>query len=125
MPNPTPPSVIEICRKLIAIPSINPFQTQHMPDGQVAIAGTEQDILDFCQAFLRQYGWSVTRQACGAGRENLIAEHGSGPQTCILYGHVDTVEVKEGWTRNEALTPRLGQEYVDGQQESVLYGLGS
>lgn len=117
--------VVAWCASLIAIDSINPFRAQQQPDGTWQIDGNEAAILATCGAHLRSVGWVVREQDCGGGRKNLIAEKGRGEGVLVLYAHVDTVEVKDGWTYEQALTPHRGVRWVDGKQEEVLIGLGA
>lgn len=116
--------VVELTRALIAIDSINPFRAERHGD-HWHIDGNEAEILDFCDDFLKNAGFRTWRQDCGGGRQNLLAEKGTGSRSFLLYSHVDTVEVKEGWSYEEALTPKLGTLDVDGEEQEVLYGLGS
>lgn len=117
--------VVAWCRRLIAVDSINPFCAKQQPDGTWQIDGNEAAILEVCGAHLRTVGWDVREQDCGGGRKNLIAEKGRGKDVLVLYAHVDTVEVKEGWTYEQALTPQRGRRWVDGKEEDVLIGLGA
>lgn len=118
-------NVVSLCRTLIAIDSINPFQTTQLSNGETVIAGNEKEMLDFCEYLLQQSGFQTCRQDCGGGRQNLLAKKGEGSSAILLYGHVDTVEVKEGWSREEALRAEIGVRWVDGREEEVIYGLGS
>ncbi len=118
--------LIELCCQLIRIDSINPFRWEWRDGGQFWIDGNEGEILEFCENFLREAGFHTERQDCGGGRQNLLAEKGDGPRSLLLYGHLDTVEVKPGWSYSEALTPRIDRiELADGRREEVLFGLGS
>ena len=117
--------VVALCEALIRIDSRNPFTTHITEEGEVVIEGREQAILSYCEDLLSAAGWRIWRQDCGGGRENLIAEKGQGKQVLMAYAHVDTVEVKAGWTHEEAFTPRRARRDVDGRQEDVLIGLGS
>lgn len=118
------PDVIGLCERLIQIDSINPFQAAQDDAGQWHIEGNEAEILGECEALLAQAGFRTWRQDCGGGRENLLAEKGEGP-ALLMYAHVDTVEVKAGWSSEQALTPRYGTLDVDGREQEVLYGLGA
>lgn len=117
--------VVELCERLIAIDSINPFTTWIDADGQIRIDGNESEILDFCEQMLQRAGFETQRQACGGGRHNLLAQKGSGEHALLLYSHVDTVEVKPGWSYEEALHAQHGRLQVDGREQDVLFGLGS
>ena len=117
--------IVALCEKLISIDSINPFRTDTLDDGSFHIHGNETEIFEFCEQYLQDAGFRTSRQDCGGGRQNLLAEKGEGSKAFLLYAHVDTVEVKEGWTREEALTPRRGHLEVDGEEHEVIYGLGS
>ncbi|TNE50008.1 MAG: M20 family peptidase [Deltaproteobacteria bacterium] len=117
--------VVALCKNLIAIDSINPFRTEISPTGEVVIDGKEEEILAYCEGLLQDAGFATRRQDCGGGRQNLIAEKGEGVVSLLLYGHVDTVEVKEGWTYEEALSPVVRTREVDGKAVETLVGLGS
>lgn len=119
------PDVVELCQKLIAIDSINPFRTWKDDAGQTRIDGNEASIFAYCEEFLQQAGFQTWRQDCGGGRQNLLAEKGQGTHAILLYGHVDTVEVKPGWSWEEALIPTHGQLEVDGRMQDVVFGLGA
>lgn len=117
--------VVELCSTLISIDSINPFQTRKGTNGETVIDGNEAECLLYCENLLLAAGFSTSRQDCGGGRQNLLAEKGSGEASILLYAHLDTVEVKEGWTRDEALTPTIRKRVVDGEEVDILVGLGS
>jgi len=117
--------VVALCSALPEIDSINPFQAHFDKDGSWKIEGNEGAVLDYCASYLEAGGFRTWRQPCGNGRENLLAERGEGDAALLLYGHADTVEVKPGWRRDEALAARRGTLEVDGREQEVLYGLGS
>ena len=117
--------IVELCSRLIEIDSINPFRWKIDREGNLQIDGNEGELLNYCEEYLNQCGFETKRQDCGGGRENLLAQKGSGKYSLLLYGHADTVEVKPGWTKKEALTPTLGEREIGGKLEEVLYGLGA
>ncbi len=101
--------VIDYCKKLIEIPSI--FGSEHRISEQIA-----HD--------LKHFGLQTTSvpiEKCGPSVVGTCSM-GSGtwerrdPSALIFNGHMDTVQVCEGWTRN----PFSGT--VEGDR---LYGLGS
>lgn len=83
----------------------------------------EQKILDFCAAWLTQRGFTVKRhtyredKAVGFSGENVLVELNGAPggPTVCLNGHVDTVPLCAGWTRNP-------HGELEGRR---LYGLGA
>ena len=127
--SPLPPNigddVVDLTGELIRIDSSNPFRTTERCDGSWQIDGNEEGMVELLEPRLKALGLKTRRQSCGNGQSNLLAEKGSGSRALLLYGHMDTVEVKAGWTREEALCPRLAERKVNGRNEQVLYGLGS
>ncbi|MBK03597.1 MAG: hypothetical protein CL920_20685 [Deltaproteobacteria bacterium] len=117
--------VITLCRELVAIDSINPFAAYQRPDQSWHIEGQEDEIFAYCREWLERADCEVTMQDCGGGRFNLLAEKGTGEVSLLLYAHVDTVEVKDGWTREQALSCSSALRDVDGRTQEVLIGLGA
>ncbi|WP_099209270.1 M20 family metallopeptidase [Thermococcus henrietii] len=91
---------VELLKKLVSIES--PF-------------GKEEEISKFITSLLEENGFSVERIPVeGFGDDVLARLPGKGP-TVVLNGHMDTVHLSPGWSRNP-----WGE--VDGDR---LYGLGS
>lgn len=84
----------------------------------------EKEIMDYCQSWLEQRGISVFRHQYHEAKlthfsgENLLAvvEGEPGGPTICLNGHLDTVPLCDGWTRD----PYSG--VIEGDQ---FYGLGA
>jgi acetylornithine deacetylase len=105
--------VLTLTKELVALQSVNPFLTFEQ-DGRTYGVGSEGPILAYIEDYLRKDGWNVRRQCVQAGqklliegqtklipeRYNLLAEKGDGPCSLLLFGHVDTVDVKAGWQTN-------------------------
>ncbi len=87
---------VEILKKLVEIPS---------PSGK------EKRICDFVSNWLEERGYSVERQHLeGQERYNIFAKKGK-PKVCF-FGHLDTVEPVEGWTKDPyKLTIEGGKAY--------------
>jgi len=91
---------VELLKKLVSIES--PF-------------GREEEISRFIASLLEENGFKVERIPVeGFGDDVLARLPGKGP-TVVLNGHMDTVHLSPGWSRNP-----WGE--VDGDR---LYGLGS
>lgn len=127
---------IPLLRKLIAINSINAFETVRFEDRRVGI-GTEQKIAEVLAEELVRIGftvrWQLVQEECtverpsGKGeaervhvprRWNVLAEKGQGDRSLLFFGHMDTVRISEGWS-----TPALTATLDETSQR--LYGLGA
>jgi succinyl-diaminopimelate desuccinylase len=112
---------IDILNDLIRINSANPFKT--ISDIGV---GNETEIISYLEERLLESNFEVTRQLVQEesdnvpARYNLLAEKGSGDKSLLFFGHVDTVDVKDGWD-TDPFTPTL--KTVNGGKR--IYGLGS
>ncbi|MGC8568230.1 MAG: M20 family metallopeptidase [Candidatus Micrarchaeia archaeon] len=62
-----------------------------------SVAPNELEIGKFLSKTLQDMGFSVILQEVEKDRFNVLAEKGEGPAV-MLYGHMDVVEVGEGWT---------------------------
>jgi len=121
--------VVKIAEKLINIHSINPFTVEKegipfQPDTWI-FKGNETEILSYLEFLLREHGFRIQRQPVHADSEekgfyNLLAEKGEGSRSILFYGHVDTVEIKDGWTTDPL---RAVRKTVNGQER--IYGLGA
>lgn len=96
--------VIQLTKDLINIDSQNP------PGREKAIAG-------FCRAFLSRAGISSRIVSFRPGRDNIIAETGSGSKRLLITPHLDTVPAGNTKWRFPPLSGRV----VGGK----LYGLGA
>lgn len=97
-------SVIKILKKLISIPSYLNSNTN------------EKKISDFVYSYLKSFPYlRVKKQKVSKNRFNIIAET-SGTPNLFLAGHLDTVEPKQGWSRDQ----------LNGViEKNKLYGIGS
>lgn len=105
-PNMSTPTAVEIARRLIRYPTVNP------PGSELAAQNTLQGILE-------EAGFEVRRFECASGRPNLIARlAGRNLRPPLLfYGHVDVVGV-DG--QNWDVDPFAGIV-----QNDLLYGRGA
>ncbi len=97
--------LIDLARRLVALPSINP------PGDEAAVARLMAETLD-------GIGFDVQIRDVAPGRPNVVGTlpgRGGGPRL-LLNGHMDVVPPGEGWTREP-----FGAELVDGR----IYGRGS
>lgn len=133
--------LISLLKQLIRIDSQNPFKTVDIEkENRTVGIGNEKAIAEFLESKLIESGYNVTRQYVEKERiakekdgtkiliperYNILAEKGKGNQSILFYGHIDTVDVKEGWSREEALNPITKREIIDGREQDVMYGLGS
>ena len=126
-------SAIDILKDLIAIDSVNPFKTIIKEGKEIGI-GNEEKIAEYLEEKLISNGFIVKRQIVQEEtsavkdrkeirvpeRYNLLASKGQGEKSLLFYGHMDTVDVKEGWETNpfEAVI-----KTENGKQ--IVYGLGA
>ncbi len=69
-------------QKLISIPSEYPH---------------EQKMGEYIVSLLKNSGYKVEKQYIDSERFNVMAEKGTGKTSILLYAHLDTVGVVEGW----------------------------
>ncbi len=91
---------VELLKKLVSIPS-------HF--------GEESRVSEFIGSFLEEHGLSVEYQEVEGFGSNVISRIKGKRLTVVLNGHMDTVGLSSGWTRNP-----WGE--LDGDR---FYGLGS
>jgi acetylornithine deacetylase/succinyl-diaminopimelate desuccinylase-like protein len=96
--------VIKLAKQLISKPSYLSSKTN------------EKEIGDFVFSYLKKFPYlKVKKQRIEKGRFNIIAET-TGVPRLFLAGHLDTVEPKQGWSKNQF------KGIIEKQR---LYGLGS
>jgi len=104
--------VVELCRALVAIPSVNPQDraVEGEPYGEERMGAYVYD-------WLGRYGLEPQRQEAGEGRENVVAWAAGADRSkaLLLSAHMDTVDVK-GMT-----VEPFGAEMREGK----IYGRGS
>ena len=114
-------NALNLLEDLIAINSVNPFKTI-VKDGREIGIGNEEKIAQYLEEKLITSGFTVRKQivqekisAIKDGKEimvsercNLLASKGQGEKSLLFIGHMDTVDVKEGWETNpfEAVTKK-------------------
>ena len=112
---------VELTQELVAINSVNPFKTHRDKSSELELGqGNEAEINLRIEELLKSLGFKVTRQLvqekCDLTvdgqtvrlpeRWNVLAEKGTGKHSILLFGHTDTVDVKDGWRTNPfTLTP--------------------
>ncbi|MHC9237059.1 M20 family metallopeptidase [Pseudooceanicola sp. 502str34] len=88
-----PDYVVDLCQRLVRIPSVNP----KYPAGNDGwdIAGREAEVQDVIEGELAPYGLSFRRWDALPGRPNLVArtEAGDPAKSLILCGHIDVMPV--------------------------------
>ena len=91
--------IVKFHQKIVQIPSENP-------------PAKYKEISKFVESKFIEIGLNTTTK-----RKNVIGNYGDseGP-SLILYGHMDTVPIYDGWTKNP-----FGAEIIDGK----IYGRGS
>lgn len=60
----------------------------------------EKEIGDFIFRFFSKLKYRPIRQEVEKNRDNIIVEKGSGEKSIVLYSHLDTVNVTNGWKTN-------------------------
>ncbi len=90
---------VDLLRQLVAIPSVFP---------------NEKKIGDFLAEQLKQRGFRVKKQVFSRKprRFNVVGEKGRGKKSVLLYGHMDTVPVYEGWTTDPFTLVEDGDKLV-------------
>lgn len=104
--------VIELCQKLVALPSVNP------QDAPVTTRPyCEKQMADFVYNWLDTHNLKPQRQQAAPGRENVvaIAEGADKSKTLLLSAHMDTVDVKD--MTIDPFDPQL--------RDGRIYGRGS
>lgn len=95
-------AAVEILQSLVRVPSVT---------------GEEKAVAEVVAGWCERAGMSVEMPPAAPGRPNVVARRGSGRHpTTLLTGHLDTVPVAAGWSRDP-----FGAEIEGGR----LYGLGS
>ena len=121
------PELIELLRRLVRTPSVNPTDT-----GNAAIGGEERMARQLAEE-LAAKGFAVELDEAGPGRPNLVAtlgEPGAG-RTLAFEGHLDTVSI-DGMTvapfAGEVRTGRLygrGACDMKGAMAAALHALNA
>jgi acetylornithine deacetylase len=106
-----PPKLLDMIRRLIAIPSVSSVSPQFDQSNRA--------VIDLLASWLDDLGFAVDIQPLpgNPAKANLIATLGSGTDGLVLAGHTDTVPYDQGRWQHD---PFGGQ--VKGER---LYGLGS
>jgi len=105
------PSLLQLIRELVASPSVssvNPTWDQG-----------NQPVVDLLAGWLQDLGFQIQILPVPghAGKSNLVASAGSGPDGLVLSGHTDTVPYDQGrWTYDP---------FVVTESAGRLYGLGT
>ena len=86
--------VVELCREMVAIGSINP---QDRPVAQAGSNYGEEQMAAFVHEWLGKANLNAERVEVAAGRENVVAvaEGVDRSKTLLLSGHMDTVDVQD------------------------------
>lgn len=88
-------------KDLVSIPSIYP---------------NEGNIGDYLFQSLSNAGFVVEKQSVEKNRFNVLGEKGEGEKTLLLFGHMDTVLLRDGWKTDP---------YTLTEKEDKLFGLGA
>lgn len=132
-------SALELLESMVRIPSVNPFRYFSRPDGRGFVGlGAEAEMNIFVESQLRDAGFEITRQMLHAeerlqidgvqveipARWNVLGvRYPTGTwngKSILLFGHTDTVDVKQGWESDPfSITRRT----VDGRE--LWFGLGA
>lgn len=102
-------TTLELTKHLVSIPSAQSTKGTHGP--------FEVDVAQFIEQYLREQlpeSWVIERQPVTESRYNLLVHNNTAPEVMLL-GHMDVVEIGDGWTKSS-----LGQVVED-----KLYGRGS
>lgn len=70
----------------------------------------------FIEKLLRKTGYIVTKQYVDSKRYNLIVEKGYGKKSVMLYSHLDTVGIVDGWKQDPFTLHIVGDK---------AYGIGA
>ena len=124
-----PPALdpIALVRALVALNSVNPFETVKSEKDEIGI-GNEGPIGEHLEGILKSLGFAVRRQYFQneetilssnqerqiPARFNLLAEKGEGDKSLLLFAHTDTVDVKDGWQTDPfTLTEEMSKRSED------------
>ena len=77
---------------------------------------SEGAIGEYIFQLLKNQGYTVEKQHIDADRFNVVAEKGAGTKSIMLYAHLDTVGVAQGWNTNPLTLTVVGNK---------AYGLGA
>ena len=104
--------VIELCRQMVRIPSINPQDS-----GRTEEPYGEKRLADFVYGWLEEQGLDPQRQNIFPERDNVyaLAPGADRSRTMLFTGHMDTVEVL-GMT---------AEPFAAEMREGKIYGRGS
>lgn len=78
-------NLIKILSEMVSIKSIFP---------------QEEEMVNYVEKILKEYGFKTKRQRVSQGRYSLFASRGSGKKALMFYGHLDTVKPDKDWTGN-------------------------
>ena len=124
---------LALLETLVAIRSVNPFETV-LHEGKELGVGCESEIQNYLETLLQNLGFTTTRQIVQKAitvecegqkrtlpeRWNVLAEKGEGNKSLLMFGHTDTVDVKDGW-KTDPFT--LTRDTFQGR--TIFRGLGS
>jgi acetylornithine deacetylase/succinyl-diaminopimelate desuccinylase-like protein len=60
---------------------------------------SEKNLASMLETLLKDANFSIERVATG-GRFNILADNNKSGKAILFYGHIDTVDVASGWTRD-------------------------
>ncbi len=131
-------SALNLLESMVRIPSVNPFRYYTRRDGNGFIGvGAETEMNLFIEDHLRKAGFEVTRQMLHSEdslevdggvieipeRWNVIGVRyprtGWNGKSILLFGHTDTVDVKQGWKSDPF---SIARRTVAGRE--LWFGLG-
>jgi acetylornithine deacetylase/succinyl-diaminopimelate desuccinylase-like protein len=107
-----PGYVLELVERLVAIPSVS---------------GDEDAISAFLADEMRRLGFAVTVQEVLPGRRNVLATLDTGrPGPSLLFnGHLDTLPVPTGWTRDPFGPQRTAGRLVGAEVNNMKGAIGA
>lgn len=89
--------IINLLKKLIEINSVYP---------------NELVLLKFIEQVLKKGGYKIAKQAVEKNRFNILVEKGLGKKSILLYSHLDTIGIVDGWKTNPLkLTVKTNRAY--------------
>ena len=89
--------ITNLLKKLIEINSVYP---------------NELILAKFIEQILKKGGYRITKQAVDKNRFNILVEKGLGKESILLYSHLDTVGIVDGWKTNPLkLTVKTNRAY--------------
>src|SRR3990167_6915569 len=81
-----------------------------------SVFGNEKSLAEWIIWYLTKLGFTIEKIPVNKDRFNVLATRGQKNSKLLIYGHLDTVPVYQGWETDP---------FFITQQQDKLYGLGT